>query len=46
MNDAMMIVILRSGYRSTSGLSYLKSYSSAACNIIVMHDECAVGLSW
>jgi len=32
-----------SGYRSTSGPSFLKSYSSIACNMTLIHDKCAVG---
>jgi len=34
-----------STYRSTSESSYLKSYSSAACNVTEMHNECAVDCS-
>jgi len=30
------------GYRSVSGPSYLKSYSSVTCNVTVAHDECIV----
>jgi len=34
-----------SGYRCTSGPSFLKTYSSTACNmtLIIIHDKCAVG---
>jgi len=31
-----------SGYRFTSGLSFLKTYSSIARNIILIHDNSAV----
>ena len=31
-----------SGYRSTSGPSFLKAYSSTACNTTLIHDKCAV----
>ena len=31
------------GYRSTSGPSSLKTYSSIACNMTLIHDKCAVG---
>jgi len=34
--------LVRSGYRSVSGPSYLKSYSSVTCNARVTHDECIV----
>jgi len=30
------------GYRFVSGPSYLKSYSSVTCNVIVTHDEFVV----
>ena len=32
-----------SGYRSISGLSFLKTYSSIACNMTLIHNKCAVG---
>jgi len=32
-----------SGYRSTSGTSFWKTYSSIACNMTLIHDKCAVG---
>jgi len=32
-----------SGYRSTSGPSFLKTYLSIACNMTLIHDKCAVG---
>jgi len=32
-----------SGYRSTSGPSSLRNYSSIACNMTLIHDKCAVG---
>jgi len=31
-----------SGYKSVSGPSYLKCYSSVTCNATVTHDECVV----
>jgi len=31
-----------SGYKSTSGPSFLKTYSSIACNMTIFHDKCAV----
>jgi len=30
-----------SGYRSASGLSFLKTYPSIACNMTLIHDKCA-----
>ena len=32
-----------SGYRSTSGPSFLKTYSSITCNMTLIHDKRAVG---
>jgi len=32
-----------SGYRSTGGPSFLKTYSSISCNMTLIHDKCAVG---
>jgi len=32
-----------SGYKFTSGPSFLKTYSSIACNMTLTHDKCAVG---
>jgi len=32
-----------SGYRSTSGPSFLKTYSSIDSNMTLIHDKCAVG---
>jgi len=31
-----------SGYRSTSGPSFVKTYSSIARNMTLIHDKCAV----
>jgi len=31
-----------SGYRSVSGPSFLKTYSSVACNMTLIQDKCAV----
>jgi len=31
-----------SGYKSTSGPSFLKTYSSIACNMTLIHYKCAV----
>jgi len=31
-----------SGYRSTSGPSFLKAYSSIVCNMTLIHGKCAV----
>jgi len=31
-----------SGYRSNSGLSFFKTYSSIACNMTLIDDKCAV----
>jgi len=33
-----------SGYRTACESSQLKSYSTATCNVTVMHDESAIGL--
>jgi len=32
-----------SGYKSTRGPPFLKTYSSIACNMTQIHDRCAVG---
>jgi len=32
-----------SGYRFTSGPSFLKTYSSIACNMTLIYGKCAVG---
>ena len=32
-----------SGYRSTNWPSFLKTYSSIACSMTLIHDKCAVG---
>jgi len=32
-----------SGYRFTSGPSFLRTYSCITCNITLIHDKCAVG---
>jgi len=37
-----ILVSKGSDYRSVSGPSYLKSYSSVTCNVTVTHDECVV----
>jgi len=31
-----------SGYRSNNGLSFLKTYSSVACTMTLIHYKCAV----
>jgi len=35
---------LGSGYRTSSGSSNLKPYSTTSCNMTVMQDENAIGL--
>jgi len=41
-NYKKFLFLKGSGYRSVSGPSYLKCYSSVTCNVTVTYDECVV----